>query len=60
MGGIWSVVVVLGPILLGMVLIWAIMRNRKNQSAQNEARSEAGARNLYDQLDREDRRGGSG
>lgn len=60
MGELWSLLTVLGPVLLGLVLIWALIRNRKERTAQSEARTESGTRNLYDRLDREDHQGGSG
>lgn len=28
-GAIWSIVTIGGPILLGVVILWAILRNRK-------------------------------
>ncbi len=60
MGELWSLLTVLGPILIGLVLIWAIIRNRRQRTMRCEARTEAGTHDLYDQLDREDRQGGSG
>jgi hypothetical protein len=52
MGSLWTLVTILGPILLGGVLIWAISRNRK-QSPREVARTEAGTRELYRQEDAE-------
>jgi hypothetical protein len=60
MGELWSLMTVLGPIILGLALIWAIMRNRRQRNTRSEAQSDAGTRDLYNQLDREDRQGGSG
>ncbi len=60
MGELWSLLTVLGPVLLGLALIWAIWRNRRQRSASTKAQSEVGTRNLYNRLDDEDRHGGSG
>jgi hypothetical protein len=58
MGGLWSVVTVLGPILLGLVLIYALLRNRRRRSQQDIARTEQATRRLHEQIaqdEKEDR-----
>ena len=49
---LWPVITVVGPILLGLILIWAIMKNRRKPVA----RSEQGAHDLYDSEYKKDRR----
>ena len=44
----------MGPILLGLVLAYAIMRNRKRERPDDIARADAGTRELYASEDRED------
>ncbi len=53
MEALWPVITVLGPILLLAALGWAFLRNR-GQSSAGVQRSEDGARDLREQLDRED------
>lgn len=44
--GLWGVVVVLGPILLGVAIFWAMKHNR--QSRADYERTEEATRKLYD------------
>ena len=44
--GLWGVVVVLGPLLLGLAIFWALRHNK--QSAQEFHRTEQATRELYD------------
>lgn len=53
----WGFVVIVGPILLGLALFWAVMRNRAGSAAQRE-QAEEGAHRLRDQIDREDGQAG--
>jgi hypothetical protein len=53
MEALWPIVTVLGPLLLLAALIWGFMRNR-GQSAAGVQRSEDGARELREKIDRED------
>jgi hypothetical protein len=55
-GNLWSLATIIGPILLVVVIVWAISRNRK-QSPREVARSERGVHDLYERTDREERRG---
>lgn len=52
MGGLWSVLTVVGPILLLIVLIWAWRSNRKAGAASVE-RADAGAERLQQQMNAE-------
>ncbi len=54
MGNLWGVATILGPILLAAVILWALMRNRKRDTPQDVARTEAATHQLYEQEDRED------
>ncbi|MBU0555046.1 MAG: hypothetical protein KKD64_07160 [Alphaproteobacteria bacterium] len=56
MGSLWSVMTILGPILLGAVLIYAIWRNKRETRPGDEARSDRAAKVLRDSLDQEDKR----
>jgi hypothetical protein len=53
MDRLWPIITVVGPILLAVVLIWAILKNRK---AGSKRRSEQGASDLYDREYKDDRR----
>lgn len=43
---LWSVLIIVGPLLLVAALAWAVWRNRKSRVPKQV--SEAGARRLYD------------
>lgn len=51
MGSIWSVAVILGPIILLLAAIYVWARNRQSSDRSAE-RSERGARELREELDR--------
>ena len=52
-GGIWSILVIVGPIVLLIVLAWALLHNR---SSQREKRyTEEATRRMYDKQGAEDR-----
>ena len=53
MGTLWSLLTVIGPLLLAAVILWALLRNRTSRA--DEARSERAAHELRDQIDREDK-----
>ena len=46
----WSIVTIVGPILLALVLIWAIMRNRK--SGPDPDTTERATHDAYDAEER--------
>ncbi|HTH29482.1 MAG TPA: hypothetical protein VL918_13585 [Sphingobium sp.] len=58
MEALWAVMTVIGPILLMAVMIWAILRNRQQRTQASQDRTERATRQLYEQLDREDKEGG--
>ncbi|WP_394646330.1 hypothetical protein [uncultured Sphingomonas sp.] len=51
--GLWSFVVIGGPIVLVLALLFAMLRNRR--SARDEARTEQATRDLYKRQSAEDR-----
>ena len=57
MGPFWSLVIVIGPILLLAALLYAWLRNR-NASQRNRARAERGAREVREEIAGEEERRG--
>jgi hypothetical protein len=55
-GWMWVLMDIVGPILLIGAIIWVFLRNRKPSRDEIE-RSERGARDLREQLNREDTEG---
>ncbi|NJC34900.1 hypothetical protein GGR88_002414 [Sphingomonas jejuensis] len=55
MESLWSLLTVVGPILLLAALLWAIMRNRASGPREIE-RTEHAAHDLRDRIDAEDKR----
>lgn len=53
MESIWTLVTILGPILLVAAIVWAFARNRAAGRASVE-QAERGAARLREQLERED------
>ncbi|MEH3035199.1 MAG: hypothetical protein PGN23_01705 [Sphingomonas adhaesiva] len=51
--GLWSFVVIAGPIILGLALLYAILRNRRTR--EQEARTEQATHELYRETSAEDR-----
>ena len=49
----WSLLNIVGPILLLIVIAWALLRNRRSRDRVDD--SEAATRRLYDEEDREHR-----
>ena len=45
-GAGWGLLTIIGPVLLGAVLLWALLRNRK-ASPREDDRTEAATRDLY-------------
>jgi len=52
---LWGLITVVGPILLIVVLVWAVLNNRRSKAG--ERHSEAATRDLYKSIDREDKAG---
>ena len=46
----WSIITIVGPILLALVLLWAIMRNRKSGPDPNVTERET--HRVYDEEER--------
>ncbi len=45
-GGSWGIINIVGPLLLAVVLLWVLLRNRKARKRDVD-RTEQGTRNLY-------------
>lgn len=58
-GSLWSVAVIGGPVLLGLVLLFVIISNKRKSSPEDIARTERATRDLHRQIDAEDKAGGS-
>lgn len=50
----WSVMDILGPVLLLIALVWLVMRRRSNRTSDQ---TEAGTRNLYREEEQRRREG---
>ena len=51
LGGLnWSIITIVGPLLLAVVVLWALLRNRKSTRADVE-RTERATRELYKEED---------
>ena len=40
----WTIIDIVGPVILLIVLVWLVLRNRSNRSSD---RTESGARDVY-------------
>lgn len=49
----WSIMTIVGPVLLGIVLLWAVVSNRR--SRREVDRTEAATHSLYETIDREEK-----
>ena len=49
----WSLLTIVGPLILLVVIAWALLRNRRSQVSDEE--SEAATRRVYAEEDREHR-----
>ena len=56
-GGMWSLLTIVSPLLLGAALVFALLKNR-NPTPRDEARTEAATKRLYEQEDAEGLRQG--
>lgn len=54
MGDLWALATIIGPILLVVVLAWAVLRNRAQHRPEDVARTEAATHRLYEQEDAAD------
>lgn len=57
-GWMWTLVTILGPLLLIGLIVWATLRNR-NPSREEIAQAERGARELREELEEEETRDGA-
>ena len=57
-GTSWGIITILGPLLLIIVIAWAVLRNRTTRSDAN--RTEQATRDLYKEEDRARREGHEG
>jgi hypothetical protein len=48
-GGMWTVMTIVGPLLLAAVLLWALLRNRSKSSPGEVDRTERATHDLYDE-----------
>ncbi|MGK2910039.1 MAG: hypothetical protein ACSLE1_09630 [Sphingobium sp.] len=55
MDGMYAVMSVVGPILLGAVILYAVLSNRRKNSAGDLAKTEHATKKLHEELDREDK-----
>ncbi|MEA3015362.1 MAG: hypothetical protein QOI38_84 [Sphingomonadales bacterium] len=52
----WSLLTIVGPALLAVVILWALLRNRASRVSRE--RTEEGTRRVYEQEEAERRDGG--
>ena len=52
---LWAMVTIGGPILLGIVLIFVMLSNRRHRTPEEMRRTESATRDLYRRLDKEDK-----
>lgn len=58
MGGLWALMTILGPILLGLALLYAVLRNRARASRREIDRTERATRRVHQQIAQEDKEDG--
>ena len=57
LGGVnWAILNIVGPLLLLIVIAWALLRNRKSRTREKIDRSERATHELYDQEEAQRRR----
>jgi hypothetical protein len=57
-GWLWTLITILGPLLLIGAIVWATLRNR-NARPGEIARAERGARELREEIERDEARDGA-
>ncbi len=55
MEGLYGIMNIAGPVLLGAVLLWAVLNNRRSRS--EEQRTEDATRKMYDEQNEDDKKG---
>jgi hypothetical protein len=58
MGWLWTLITILGPVLLIGAIIWAYLRNRNPRHGEI-ARAERGARELREEIEEDEARRGA-
>ena len=48
-GGFWSLLTVAGPLILGLVILWAILKNRKEPQADIDRTDHAAHERILEQ-----------
>ena len=48
-GGFWSLLTVVGPLVLGLVILWAILKNRKGPQAEIDRTDHAAHERILEQ-----------
>ncbi|EQB13277.1 hypothetical protein RLDS_16195 [Sphingobium lactosutens DS20] len=54
-GSLWSLAIVGGPIMLGLVLIFVIVGNKRRRNPGDVERTEAATADLYKEMDARDK-----
>jgi hypothetical protein len=54
-GGLWGIITIVGPILLGAALLYALLRNKFQKNKPPIEVSERAARDLHETLNEEDK-----
>ena len=57
--GLWTSVTIVGAALLGIVMLWVVLKNR-SRSRSTDDRAEAATHNLYEQEEQRRREGSDG
>lgn len=52
----WTLITIVGPALLAVAILWALLRNKR--SRETDRRAEEGTRRVYEQEEAERRQGG--
>jgi hypothetical protein len=55
-GPLWTLVTIIGPLLLAGVLAWALIRNRQKSGPRDIARTEQATKDLYSDIGARDRK----
>lgn len=58
MGGLWALMTILGPILLALALLYAVLRNRARASRRDIDRTERATRRVHQQIAQDDKEDG--
>lgn len=56
MGGLWSIMTIVGPIVLALVLIYALLKNRRHSGRAEIERTEQATRRLQEEIARDEKK----